>query len=242
MITKEDLQLFGLAPIEAQMYAYLLKHGAASATEISKVVEVGRTNVYEYVKNLEQKGLVKQIEKHNKLYFEIESPLKLKRLGEKKISENRNLTNLMEEIVPKLATEYYKQQELPLITYLSGQKDYEEFFNGLYLQGATTEIFYFISDLKDYEAPEPKYRFAIQNKGLFTHIYVNQAEGINDLVKNEEREMRETKIINIPINKDIIISEDKVVIGKTRKDEFIVMLIKDFEFASLLKGLIKFIS
>jgi sugar-specific transcriptional regulator TrmB len=70
MISIEKLQLFGLTRIEAEIYGYLLNHGPAGATSISKEVKVGRTNVYDYTKSLEIMGLIKQMEKQNKLFFQ----------------------------------------------------------------------------------------------------------------------------------------------------------------------------
>jgi sugar-specific transcriptional regulator TrmB len=242
MITVDKLQLFGLVLAEAQIYNYLLQEGQSSASQISKAVKVGRTNVYDYVKNLEQLGLVKQLEKHNRLFFEAESPLRLKELGERKIAQNRNLVNMMEELLPKLAQEYYKQQNLPLITYLSGEKGFESFNMSLYLQGATTEIFYFINNLDKYLPPEPKYRFAIQKKNILTFLFINKGENIEGFIKLDEKELRKTKQVNFPIDKDTMICEDKVIIGKFTKEDFSVMIIKDFEFSNMWRGIIKGIS
>ena len=242
MITVEKLQLFGLVLAEAQIYSYLLQEGQSSASQISKAVNVGRTNVYDYVKNLEQFGLVKQLEKHNKLFFEAESPLRLKELGERKIAQNKNLVNMMEELLPRLAQEYYKQQNLPLITYLSGEKGFDNFNISLYLQGATMEVFYFINDLDNYLPPEPKYRFAIQKKNILTYLFINKGDNVENFITLDEKELRKTKIVNFPIDKDTMICEDRVIIGKFAKDDFSVMIIKDYEFSNMWRGIIKSIS
>jgi hypothetical protein len=128
---------------------------------------------------------------------------------------------------------------LPLIKYLSQDKGFQELSDMLYLQGAATELIYFLNDLNNYEPPDPRYRFAIQQKNIFTYLFVNKAENIERFVKNEEHELRKTKLVSIPIEKSLIICEDKIIIGETNKKNFSILMITDYPLASLLAAIIK---
>jgi sugar-specific transcriptional regulator TrmB len=239
MIEIEKLQSFGLGLKEAQIYKYLLENGASSASLIGKAVKIGRTNVYEYAKALEKIGIVDIIEKDKKIYFKALSPLKLKELGEKVIENAKAINLLMQEYLPSLEQDYQKQQNLPQISYYNGVKGYEMVFDLIYLKGSHKDIYILIKDLEQYEPCDPKYMFAVQKNDLTTHLFVNEASGIDLFQKRDEKEFRITKKIENPITQDVILFEDKMVIGTISKNDFNVMVIKNFEFVSMYKGLIR---
>jgi len=238
MIEIEKLQLFGLSLKEAQVYKYLLENGSSSASSIGKAVNIGRTNVYEYAKSLEKIGLVDIIEKDGRTYFKSLSPLKLKELGEKELENAKVIGSLMRDYLPLLEQDYQKQQDLPQISYYNGKKGYEAVFDLAYLKGSHKNIFILINSLEQYEPCDPKYMFSIQKKNLTTHLYVNEASGIEIFQRRDEREFRVTKQITIPITKDVIVFEDKVVLGNISKENFNVIVIKNFEFVAMYKGLL----
>jgi sugar-specific transcriptional regulator TrmB len=238
MIEIEKLQSFGLSLKEAQVYKYLLENGSSSASLIGKAVKIGRTNVYEYAKSLENKGLVDIIEKDRRTYFKSLSPLKLKELGEKELENAKAIGVLMRDYLPLLEQDYQKQQNLPQIAYYNGAKGYEEVFDLVYLKGSHKNIYILIKDLEQYEPCDPKYMFSIQKNSLTTHLYVNEASGIEMFQRRDEREFRITKQISIPITEDTIVFEDRIVFGNISKDNFNVIVIKNFEFVAMYKGLL----
>jgi sugar-specific transcriptional regulator TrmB len=242
MISIEKLQKFGLTSIEAQIYIYLLTEKAVGATQISKVVNIGRTNIYEHLKHLQEIGLIRQIEKRNKSFFEAQSPIYLKELGEKRISEARSIDSMISELIPKLTEDYYKKQSLPDIHYLHGEGGFDDLFDNIYLKGSEKEVFYFLKDLKDYQPPEPKYRYAILKKSIFTYLLINKAEDLDTFTRGEDRELRKTRLIDIPIEKDVIIYEDRLIAGRINKEDFSVVVIKDYDLSSMFAGLIKILS
>ena len=146
---------------------------------------------------------------------------------------------LIQEYLPQLEQDYLKQQNLPQIYYFSGDKGYQTVFDMLYLKGSHKNIYILINDLEQYEPYEPKYIFSIEKRGLKTHLYVNQATGIDIFLKRDEKEFRQTKQVATPILHDTIVFEDKVVFGKISKKDFNVLVIKNYEFVKTYKSLLK---
>lgn len=238
MVEIEKLQSFGLSNKEAQVYKYLLENGSSSASQVGQAVKIGRTNVYEYAKALEKIGLVDIIEKDKKTYFKSLSPLKLKELGEKALENAKSISSLMQDYLPLLEQDYQKQQNLPQISYYNGTKGYETVFDLVYLKGSHKNIYILIKDLEQYEPCDPKYMYTVQKKGLITHLYVNEAGGIEIFQKRDESEFRITKKILNTIEQDLIVFEDKIVFGNISKKDFNVIVIKNYEFASMYISLL----
>jgi sugar-specific transcriptional regulator TrmB len=239
MIEIDKLQFFGLSLKEAQVYKYLLENGSSSASNIGQAVKIGRTNVYEYAKALEDKGLVDIIEKDRKTYFKSLSPLKLRELGDKVLENAKAMNSLMQDYLPLLEQDYQKQQNLPQISYLNGIKGYETLYDLMYLKGSHKNVHVLINDLAQYEPCDPKYMFSIQKKGLITHLYVNESSGIEIFQRRDQNEFRITKKVSVPITQDFIVFEDRIVFGKISKKDFNVIVIKNFEFVTMYKGLLK---
>jgi sugar-specific transcriptional regulator TrmB len=75
------LQLSGLTKREAHIYLALLQKKEFAASEISSIVPVGRTKVYEIIPNLIAKGLCTEIHKDGKkVYCAVEPKIALKSL------------------------------------------------------------------------------------------------------------------------------------------------------------------
>ena len=80
----EELQEFGLSNTEAKIYLALLELGKSKAGEITKRSAINRTNVYDALGRLIQKGLVSYVSENNKKVFEAVNPQRLKEVLEAK--------------------------------------------------------------------------------------------------------------------------------------------------------------
>ena len=78
---KEDmLRELGLSINEAKVYLALLRSGVTGAGKISDHCKLHRTNVYDALERLEQKGLVSYILKEDTKLFEATDPAALKQI------------------------------------------------------------------------------------------------------------------------------------------------------------------
>lgn len=100
----EDILLeLGFSKNEAKVYTALLRLGSSTATEISKQSKLHRTNVYDALERLVEKGLVSHILKDEIKYFEAADPETLMGiLKEKEIQLREILPRLL--LDKKLAT------------------------------------------------------------------------------------------------------------------------------------------
>ena len=65
----KKLQDIGLEKHEAEVYLACLKLGFAKVSELSREVDIPRTSIYVYIKNLIEKGYLKKTKKGNIEYF-----------------------------------------------------------------------------------------------------------------------------------------------------------------------------
>lgn len=89
------LQEAGLSNTEAKVYIALLELGSALAGEITKKSEVNRTNVYDALERLIEKGLVTYVISANRKVFEPVGPERLQELLEDK---QEKLNSVMPEL------------------------------------------------------------------------------------------------------------------------------------------------
>lgn len=102
MEIKPILIEIGLAENQATIYLTLLKIGSSSAGEITKKCDINRTNVYDALERLIEKGIVSFIIKDHKKYFEARNPENLKIFldtQEKNIQEKKQK---LKQIFPKI--------------------------------------------------------------------------------------------------------------------------------------------
>jgi sugar-specific transcriptional regulator TrmB len=92
----------GLAGNEAKVYLALLELGSATAGSITKASGVNRTNVYDALQRLSEKGLVGFVKKAERRYFEAASPYRLVGYLEEKENEIQKVKQNLEEAAPQL--------------------------------------------------------------------------------------------------------------------------------------------
>ena len=83
----EILKSVGLTEIEGKLYLSLLELGSSNATELSHKSRIHRTNIYDSLNRLIEKGLVSYIEKNGKKVFEAADPKKLREIIKEKEQE-----------------------------------------------------------------------------------------------------------------------------------------------------------
>jgi sugar-specific transcriptional regulator TrmB len=97
----EDLVSLGLSNLEAKVYINLLKKSSLTATEISRLAKINRTQTYDILPKLIQRGICIETRGSVKKYFAVE-PEKVLSSLEKELNEKRdlikNLNNSLQEL------------------------------------------------------------------------------------------------------------------------------------------------
>lgn len=89
----EILQEIGLSNTESKVYLALLELGSALAGDITKKSEVNRTNVYDALERLIEKGLASYVISANRKVFEPVNPEKLKEILKEKQEKLNSVMN-----------------------------------------------------------------------------------------------------------------------------------------------------
>ncbi len=96
------LELAGLTGNEAKVYLALLDLGSALAGEITKKSGINRTNVYDALDRLMEKGMASFVIQANRKYFEATPPERILNHLEEKQKELQEKKNAVQGILPEL--------------------------------------------------------------------------------------------------------------------------------------------
>lgn len=89
----------GFSKNEAKVYLSLLRMGSSTAGGVASKCDIHRTNVYDALDRLTEKGLVTYVYKGNKKFFEAVDPTRIKELLRERLSA-------IEEAIPTLMLNY----------------------------------------------------------------------------------------------------------------------------------------
>ncbi|MBI2129272.1 hypothetical protein HYU07_03460 [Candidatus Woesearchaeota archaeon] len=120
----EELQEFGLSNTEAKVYLALIELGKSKAGEITKRSAVNRTNVYDALERLIEKGLVSYVSENNKRVFEAVNPQRLQEILKDK---QEKLGKTIEE----LKARYSKSQKQGDASVFRGKKGIKSIFEDI---------------------------------------------------------------------------------------------------------------
>lgn len=102
MEIKTVLESIGISGNEIKVYLALLDLGSALAGEITKKSGVNRTNVYDALERLTERGLVSYVVQANRKYFEAAKPDRLIKYLEEKEQDIKNKKGLVAAVLPEL--------------------------------------------------------------------------------------------------------------------------------------------
>jgi len=105
----------GLGDKQARCYLTLLELGELTVTELAKNSGIKRTSIYNFIEELQVRGLVSRIARSRRWYYRAEPPEKL-------FHSFLAQVNTFEQALPLLARAYDNKNLKPSVTYLEGAK------------------------------------------------------------------------------------------------------------------------
>lgn len=120
----EELQEFGLSNTESKVYLALLELGKSQAGEITKKSTVNRTNVYDALERLIEKGLVSYVTENNKKTFEAVNPERLQEIVEEKQAK-------ISKVIQELKTRYSAGKTEEDASIFKGKKGIKSIFEDI---------------------------------------------------------------------------------------------------------------
>lgn len=115
-----SLKETGLSEKSALIYACLLELGGAYPSEVAKETHLNRSTVYKLLTELSIKGLVNEIERGKKMYYQVENPKKLMRLAERRVGQAKDAVEQTESLLPQLMGYFAAHDNKPRTLYFEG--------------------------------------------------------------------------------------------------------------------------
>lgn len=175
-MNKEILKEIGLQDSEITIYLALLKLKDSTATQITQYTGLHRSNIYDIIEKLREKGLVSFVIKNNVKYFRASSPTKILDFIKEKEAKIKN-------ILPELIALGKEKEEDIKVEIYKGKEGIKTILNDIIKQGKDYIMF---GHLK-FEEIMP--------------IYIEQFVKLADKKKMNERAILEKGVKIIPLKR-----------------------------------------
>jgi len=146
MIYHDQLRKVGLSDSECKVYLYLLENGVSTPPAVAKGTKILRTNAYNVLKALKEKGLIEPQAKGKREAYLASDPSALVRVLERKKEE-------AERLLPDLRALYTVQKNKPKIKFYDGFGEVKE----IYEQTLLAEEIFAIGSTKHLSGLEEKF-------------------------------------------------------------------------------------
>ena len=122
------LRQAGLSEKTASVYGFLASVGGAFPSRIALETHLNRSTVYKILTDLSVKGLVSEIEKGKKLYYQVEKPQKFLRYAEQTVNRAKDAFEMAHKIFPELEGLYSLTPNKPKIKFFEDRDGLRSIF------------------------------------------------------------------------------------------------------------------
>lgn len=244
MLTNHLVKL-GFSQGEAKVYIALLNGGDLTATELAAKTNLGRTNIYNYAKSLQERGLIADYERNNKVFFKASDPRELYTLLDVQKKEINNLSLEHLNLLPRFNKIYRQQNKSPLTHLYLGKKDWKKLMKEVYLDQESKEIFLLVPDLDDYSPLPPVYQSALFNNKVLTYLITNKASNIETFIKKDMKKNRKTIQIDkniLPISVDTVVAKNSIYYGNFSQNDLQVNSVEDKYISKIFHSFLIFLT
>jgi predicted DNA-binding transcriptional regulator len=119
----ERLHRAGFQEKTAAVYATLLDLGGAYPSRVARETGINRSSVYKILVDLSVKGLVGEVEKKHKLFYQLERPARLKRLMDMQVSLAEDNREAAIKLVPDIEELWAAHAGKPRVVYFEGVEE-----------------------------------------------------------------------------------------------------------------------
>lgn len=244
----EKLERAGFNSKEALVYISLLELGGAYPSKIAEYSGLKRSTVYNVLVTLSIRGIINEIEKRNKLYYQIEKPQKIVRYTENRIKNAEEESDRMKSILPDIEGLYGSLGTRPRVTYFENIEGILNIYEDMITTDKKYELLAF-SNTKELENALPekffedfrrsKERIGITARGIIPDT-VNDREYNDKFFKGYKKEiipnMRYVPKEQFPFKGEIVIyKENKVAIINLNKENLTGTVIEDETIHGMMK-------
>lgn len=243
-----ELEQSGLGEKTAVIYAYLIENGGGFPSQIASKTGINRSTAYKLLTELSVKGLINEIQKGKKLYYQIERPEKLLAYASRQSEIARNAYQNLETVLPRLKDLYHQLPDKSKMRYFEGEDAVFSIYNDHISGNTPYEMLGFANTpnmLKflgeDYfrKYRHTKERIGITTRGILpegelsreyaTTIYADVAEKIRP-------QLRFIPAEDFPFKGEVIIyGTDKVSITNLEERNVVGIIIEDASFNRMMR-------
>lgn len=238
----------GLSSKEAAVYSCLLSLGGAFPSKVATETKLNRTTVYKILLDLSVKGLVNEIKKKNKIFYQIEKPKQLLRYAKDQVTIANDNLERMQKILPDIEGIFSLLQNKPKITYFEGLDEILSIYDDHVNTKAPYEMVA-LANANQLEQVFPKkwfenYRRTKEKIGIITRGIVNRTElnqSFTDRLYNGYKkevvpEMRFISDLKFPFKGEITIYKgNKVSIVNLTEEQLTGVVIEDQTIHNMMR-------
>lgn len=160
----DKLQKIGLPDKEAKIYFFLIKSGGGYPSKIAQETKLNRSTVYKILTALSIKGIVTEIEKGKKIFYQAESIKKLERYTKFQLEKAQDATDIVVKLLPDLEAMFEKSGKPKVVFYEGREQVVEAYMSHIRVEkGYKMNAFVNVPDLRKF-IPEKDFRFYVKEK------------------------------------------------------------------------------
>ncbi len=245
---KDFLSKAGLDDKETRVYLFLLSNGPHSASLISRGCGLTRTNAYDVIKKLEEKGLCFNLGAQYGRKIKANPPSELKEILALKEKEITRLKNDLTEMLPLLnSLDSYKPALQSQVSYFSGAEGLRKMIR-MSLLSQSKRIIIAGSELDMIHALGEEFLIDFHNRRSSRKILVQalrpgKERGVHEVFRNDHKYLREIRLRPegfIKLKSTIIIWDSHIAFCSFSGDIF-GTLIQNEPLAIMLRSWFEFI-
>lgn len=241
---KEKLISLGLKEKEVEVYLAILGFKRSTVTDIFKKSGITRTNIYQYLEVLLQKGLIYKTTLKKRISYGAEDPKKIIAYLNKQQKEIENKKNKIEEMMPELKNIFSQSFEKPSVKFYEGREGiksiYQDLVNNkknIYSIFSPENFFKFF----DYKENHILIMTLRDNGGMLYNLMEKSGEASKRLRIRDYSDFVKTKILpeKIRFKTDLLVAGDTIALISF--ENLIGVVIVDRAIAEMQEKMIKLI-
>ena len=244
----KKLEKVNLTDKEALVYLSILELGGAYPSRIAEYSGLNRSTAYKILLNLSVRGLVNEIEKRNKLFYQVEKPDRLIKDTENRLQWAKKSLDLAKKIIPEINEIYGQFGGKPKITYNEGVEGIKTIYEDhlavsesyeMLAWADTTEVKDFLPKTFFNEYVKSKESIGITTRGIIQDtIESRQFNNIRykDIKKSIWPNIRFTSKKKFPMTGEVVVyGKNKVSIVNLSRTNSVGTIIEDEKIHNMMK-------
>jgi sugar-specific transcriptional regulator TrmB len=236
------LERLGLNSAEVAIYKHLVRAGAQRAAVIGRALKIGRTNAYNHLYLLEERGLVTRSDASGVATFSARHPSTLLQVFQRKKQELERVQDILTPAIEQLSSLHELAGGLPGVYAFQGIEGLHAVYDQMLKDGTQIDILQnrplFRSFLGSYNDHFVKTR---RKRKIRSRVLTPDYERIKTDDQRELREVRYLEHQRFPFEMDVKITDHQVALATLKTDNPIGVVISDGEMVRNFRILFEFL-